>query len=128
MVEYESNLITYCISQQIKGFNPSNSSHHIAKNTKNMILKLLKLFLNRTDLGQMLDTKKMRLVDTFPMIYHSHCLNLSIDNCGEIIWCSVTPKQRRAVQPHSTRSASACHRAVQCSVFLNLIHAEFEKT
>jgi hypothetical protein len=24
MVEYESNFITYCISQKIKGFNPSN--------------------------------------------------------------------------------------------------------
>jgi hypothetical protein len=117
IIDYESNLITYCISQQIKWFNPSNSSHQIAKNTENMILKLLKLVLNHTDLGQMLDTKKMRLVDIFPMIYHSHCLNLSSENCGEIIWCPVTPKQRRAVQPHSTRSASACHWAVQRSVF-----------
>jgi hypothetical protein len=45
-------------SQQIKGFNPSNSSHHIAKNTENIILKLLKLVLRRTDLEQMLETKK----------------------------------------------------------------------
>jgi hypothetical protein len=44
-----------------------------------MILKFLKLVLNRTDLGQMLDTKKMRLVDTFPMIYHCHFLNLSFE-------------------------------------------------
>jgi hypothetical protein len=92
MIEYESNLITYSILQQIKGFHPSNSSHRLAKNTKNVILKLLKLVLNRTNLGQMLDTKEMRLVDTFPMIYHSHCLNISSGNCGKIIWCPVTPK------------------------------------
>jgi hypothetical protein len=58
MVDYECNLITYCISQEMKGFNPSNLSHHLANNTKNMILKLLKLVLRRTDLEQMLETKK----------------------------------------------------------------------
>jgi hypothetical protein len=58
MVEHESNLITYYISQQIKRFHPSNSSHHLTKNTENMILKLPKFILNRMDLGQMLDTKK----------------------------------------------------------------------
>jgi hypothetical protein len=52
-----------------------------------MILKLLKLVLNRMDLGQMLNTKKMHLVDTFPMVYHSHCLNISFGNCRKIIWC-----------------------------------------
>jgi hypothetical protein len=83
MVEHESNLITYYISQQIKRIYPSNSSHHLAKNTENMSLKLLKFVLNCMDLRQMLDTKNMRLVETFPMIYHSHCLNLSFKKCGK---------------------------------------------
>jgi hypothetical protein len=98
MVEYESNLVTYCISQQIKGLNPSNSSHHIAMNTENMILKLTKFVLNCTDLGQMLDTKTMPLVEIFPTVYHSHLFNISFVNCGKIIWCPSLENRRTVIQ------------------------------
>jgi hypothetical protein len=98
-IDYESNLIIYDISQQIKGFNLSNLSHHVAKNTKNEILKLLKLVLNLTSLKQILDSKKkMRLVDTFPMVYNSHCLNISFGNCRKVIWCSSVQNRRTVIR------------------------------
>jgi hypothetical protein len=58
IIEYEYNLITYCISQQIKGFNLSNSSHHIAKNTENVILLLLQLFFKPYGFGTNVRYKK----------------------------------------------------------------------
>ena len=87
MVEYMSNFITYNILQQINGSNPSNSNRYPTKYTGNMISKLLKLVLNRSDLAKMVDTKKMRHFDTFPTVYHLHCLNIPHGNRGTIIRC-----------------------------------------
>jgi hypothetical protein len=86
MIEYESNFITYCISQQMKRFSLSNPSRHLSKYTGNMILIHIKLVLNRMDLEKLLDMKNMRHVDTFPMVYHFHRLNIPLRNCGNIIW------------------------------------------
>ena len=87
MVEYMSNFITYNILQQINGSNPSNSNRYPTKYTGNMISKLLKLVLNRSDLAKMVDTKKMRHFDTFPTVYHFHCLNIPHENHGKIVRC-----------------------------------------
>jgi hypothetical protein len=57
-VEYESNLISYCISQQIKEFNPSNSSHHIAKEDRKHDFKISKTSFKPYGFGKMLYTKK----------------------------------------------------------------------
>ena len=65
VVEYESNFITYYISQQINRFNPSKSSRHLAKRYEYVILELLKLVLNRMDLENMLDTKSCAFLTPF---------------------------------------------------------------
>jgi hypothetical protein len=68
MVEYVSNFITYCISQQI-----NNLIHQIqvviSQKQERCDFKTFKISFSQYRFGNMLDTKTMCPVDAFPMVY-----------------------------------------------------------